>query len=51
MYLFSTGTIYPHEKLITLPFLEAATIKTTMGISAAAKDLYLTNKALREGQG
>ena len=39
MYLFSTGTIYPHEKLIS-PFT-AYTIKFNNGdFSQAAKDLY-----------
>ena len=39
MYLFSTGTIYPHEKLIS-PY-EAYTIKQHNGdFSASAKDLY-----------
>jgi hypothetical protein len=39
MYLFSTGTIYPHEKLIS-PY-EAYTIKNHNGdFSASAKDLY-----------
>lgn len=39
MYLFSTGTIYPHEKLIT-PFL-AYTYQVHNGdFSSAAKDLY-----------
>lgn len=39
MYLFSTGTIYPHEKLIT-PFI-AFTYKYHNGnFSEAAKDLY-----------
>ena len=39
MYLFSTGTIYPNEKLIT-PF-QAYTIKNHRGdFTAAAKELY-----------
>lgn len=39
MYLFSTGTIYPHEKLIT-PFI-AYTYKNHNGdFSAAASDIY-----------
>lgn len=39
MYLFSTGTIYPHEKLITA--YEAYTIKNHNGnFSESAKDLY-----------
>jgi hypothetical protein len=39
MYLFSTGTIYPHEKLISA--YEAYTIKYHNGdFSASAKDLY-----------
>jgi len=39
MFLFSTGTIYPHEKLIS-PY-EAYTIKNHNGdFSASAKDLY-----------
>jgi len=39
MYLFSTGTIYPHEKLIS-PY-QAFTIKNHNGdFSASAKDLY-----------
>ena len=39
MYLFSTGTIYPHEKLISA--YEAYTIKFHNGdFSASAKDLY-----------
>lgn len=39
MYLFSTGTIYPHEKLIT-PFLAYAYKNHNGDLSAAAKDLY-----------
>jgi hypothetical protein len=39
MYLFSTGTIYPHEKLINA--FQAYTIKNHNGdFSAAAKDIY-----------
>ena len=39
MYLFSTGTIYPHEELISA--FKAYTIKNHNGdFSAAAKDLY-----------
>lgn len=39
MYLFSTGTIYPHEKLIT-PFLAYAWKNHNGDTSSAAKDLY-----------
>lgn len=39
MYLFSTGTIYPHEKLIT-PFLAYAYKKHNGNLSEATKQLY-----------
>jgi hypothetical protein len=39
MYLFSTGTIYPHEKLIT-PFAAYAIKNHNGDFSAAASDLY-----------
>lgn len=39
MYLFSTGTIYPHEKLLT-PFATYAFKHHNGDFSAAAKDLY-----------
>jgi hypothetical protein len=39
MYLFSTGTIYPHEKLIT-PFAAYAYKYHSGDFKAAAKDLY-----------
>lgn len=39
MYLFSTGTIYPHEKLIT-PFLAYAWKNHNGNLSETAKDLY-----------
>jgi len=39
MYLFSSGTIYDHEKLIT-PFIAYATKYHNFDYKAAAKDLY-----------
>jgi len=39
LYLFSTGTIYEHQKLIT-PFIAYATKFHNKDFSAAAKDLY-----------
>jgi hypothetical protein len=49
MYLFSTGTIYPHEKPLS-PF-DIYTIKFHIGnFSAAAKDLYSKNYGSRKVQ-
>ena len=39
MYLFSTGTIYPHEKLLT-PFMVYAYKFHSGDFKAAASDLY-----------
>ena len=39
MYLFSTGTIYPHEKLIS-PFLAYAYKNNNGDLSAATKEIY-----------